>query len=70
MLVGFYGGRYLDRLLGIDPWLSLVGIILGAVAGFRVLLRDIMRLAPSPGDKQKTDTADRREEGSNTPDRE
>ncbi len=43
LLVGYYGGRWLDKLAGTTPWLSLVGIILGIVAGFRVLLRDILR---------------------------
>ncbi len=43
MFVGYHGGRYLDRLLGSEPWLSLVGTVLGVVAGFRVLLRDILR---------------------------
>ncbi len=43
--VGYYGGRWLDGALGTTPWLTLVGTILGLVAGFRVLLRDILREA-------------------------
>jgi len=44
MFIGYVGGRYLDGLLGVSPWLSLVGVILGVVAGFRVLLRDLLRV--------------------------
>ncbi len=45
LFVGYYGGQWLDGRLGTTPWLTLVGTILGIVAGFRVLLRDILREA-------------------------
>jgi hypothetical protein len=31
-------GHWLDGKLGTDPWLSLVGIILGSIVGFRALI--------------------------------
>ena len=37
IVVGYFGGRYLDRWLGTDPYLSYVGLLLGIVAGFRNL---------------------------------
>lgn len=36
-VIGLLGGRWLDGKLGTDPWLSIVGLILGVVAGFRSL---------------------------------
>ena len=41
-LVGFYAGSWLDRRLGTSPWLTLVGIFFGIVAGFRSVLREFM----------------------------
>lgn len=32
-------GHWADGKLGTDPWLALLGIILGSIAGFRSLLR-------------------------------
>jgi ATP synthase protein I len=37
--VGFGMGYFLDRFLGTFPWLTVVFLILGIVAGFRELLR-------------------------------
>ena len=36
--LGFLGGRWLDGKLGTEPWLALVGLLLGVVAGFRNLI--------------------------------
>ena len=61
LFLGYYGGRWLDGLAGTAPWLSLVGILLGIVAGFRVLLRDILRASSRP-ERQDHD-ASREDEG-------
>jgi len=37
--VGFFGGRWLDRLLHISPWLTIIGTVLGIAAGFVNLFR-------------------------------
>ena len=34
-LVGFFVGSWLDRRFGISPWLTILGLILGFVAGAR-----------------------------------
>lgn len=34
-------GYFLDRWLGSSPWLTLIGLGLGIVAGFRELVRTI-----------------------------
>ncbi|MCL6449966.1 MAG: AtpZ/AtpI family protein [Acetobacteraceae bacterium] len=43
MALGYYGGRYLDSRLGTSPYLSLVGLLLGVGAAFRILVRDLLQ---------------------------
>lgn len=38
-MLGAFGGRLLDRLLGTKPWLMIVGIFVGAAAGFMNIFR-------------------------------
>ena len=38
-VLGFWGGRVLDRWLGSAPWLMLVGLLLGIASGFVNLFR-------------------------------
>jgi ATP synthase protein I len=40
-VLGLAGGYYLDRWLGTDPWLMLVGLVLGIAAGFVNLFRAV-----------------------------
>lgn len=40
-LLGWLGGRALDRWLGTDPWLMLVGLLFGIAAGFLNLFRAV-----------------------------
>jgi len=42
--VGAILGYYLDKWLHTDPWLLIVFLILGAIAGFRSLYRALKRL--------------------------
>ena len=37
--VGFAMGYFLDKFLKTSPWLTIIFLILGVVAGFRELLR-------------------------------
>lgn len=39
VLVGAFGGHWLDRWLGTTPWLFLIGFVLGAAAGFLNIFR-------------------------------
>ena len=39
VLVGLYGGKWLDHRFGTGPWLTLVGFGFGVAAGFRALYR-------------------------------
>jgi ATP synthase protein I len=42
-LIGFLGGRFLDRTLGTDPWFMWIGLGLGFLAGFRAVYRVVKR---------------------------
>ena len=42
-VVGMLGGRWLDGQLGTEPWLMLLGLVLGVVAGMRSLIRTARR---------------------------
>ena len=39
VLLGLFIGQYLDGVLGTEPWLLLLFLLLGAAAGFRRLYR-------------------------------
>lgn len=39
VLIGLFVGQYLDEWLGTEPWLLLLFLILGMVAGFRSIFR-------------------------------
>ena len=39
--IGAVGGLYLDDYLGTQPWLTILGVLLGSAAGFRQLFREI-----------------------------
>lgn len=43
-------GYFLDRWLATSPWLTLIGLGLGVVAGFRELIRTIKAAEREEGD--------------------
>lgn len=49
LLIGAFGGRWLDGRLGTAPWLLLLGLLLGLVVGFYELMRVALR--PGPRDE-------------------
>jgi ATP synthase protein I len=48
-VIGMLGGQWLDRKLSTAPYLTLVGLVLGVIAGFRSLLQ-AARPKPKPPD--------------------
>lgn len=56
ILLFLFLGRWLDERLGTEPWLLLLGVLVGAVAGFISLYRQLV-IAPRERDRR------RREEG-------
>ena len=37
--IGYFGGQYLDRKLGVAPWLTWVGFLAGVGAATKAVLR-------------------------------
>lgn len=37
--IGLFAGRWADHRFRTDPWLTLVGVLLGVASGFRELYR-------------------------------
>ena len=56
VLLGLFIGQYLDGVLGTEPWLLLLFLLLGAAAGFRRLYRLLKEVgessSPAPGEKE------------------
>jgi ATP synthase protein I len=46
ILIGYLIGSYLDRLLGTEPWLFYIFLIIGVLAGFKGLWRTAKRYWP------------------------
>lgn len=46
-LVGAFLGYLLDRFLGTKPWLMVVGVVVGAIAGFLNVYRFVQRMNQS-----------------------
>jgi len=43
VMLGLVGGYYLDRYLGTTPWMMLLFLVFGLIAGFRGVLRAVNR---------------------------
>jgi ATP synthase protein I len=43
VLIGLFAGRWVDRRLGTDPWLMIIGLSLGFAAGLRSLMKMMAR---------------------------
>jgi ATP synthase protein I len=59
ILVFLFVGRWLDGRLGTEPWLLLLGVMVGASAGFYSLYRQLV-IAPQ---KKERETKERGEPG-------
>lgn len=46
LIVGYYGGRYVDRWLGTGQWVTVILMVLGVVAAFRSLFRRLGHKGP------------------------
>jgi F0F1-type ATP synthase assembly protein I len=57
-IIGLLGGKWLDGKLGTQPWLRLVGLVLGVTAGLRSLLRTARR-ANQESAAKRDDTDDK-----------
>lgn len=53
VLIGAFGGYWLDQWLGTTPWLFLIGFFLGTAAGFLNIFRLIASEKGEKGGKGK-----------------
>ena len=59
--IGYFGGHWIEHRLGGAPWVSLVGLLFGVVAGFRELVRIAKRVM------RDQEAADQAENGEGKP---
>ncbi|HAR46971.1 MAG: hypothetical protein A2X56_11930 [Nitrospirae bacterium GWC2_57_13] len=55
LVIGFYIGLKLDEYFGTSPWLTIVFLILGIIAGFKNLVTLSRRIEELDNDKDKKD---------------
>lgn len=51
VLLGFFGGQYLDRLFGTAPWLLLTGVLTGIAVGVAGIYKTLMGFLGERGRK-------------------
>jgi len=44
VVLGLFGGSWLDKKYGTNPWLTVVGMVLGVAVGFNMLFRVARKL--------------------------
>lgn len=60
VLIGLFGGQWLDEKLGTGGWLTFLGLALGVTAGFRSLWQQLQR-ANRDAERQEREERERRE---------
>ena len=60
VMIGFFGGRWLDARFGVGPWLSLVGFFFGSAAAAKAIHRTWAEM-------QRVTTREEREKGNPSP---
>ena len=56
--IGYLGGQYLDRKLGVAPWLMWVGFAAGVGAGIKALVRVVRSYKKSLAEEATEDRPD------------
>ena len=55
IILFLFAGRWLDARLGTEPWLLLLGVMLGAVGGFVSLYRQLV-IVPRDRERRQRET--------------
>jgi ATP synthase protein I len=55
ILVGLFGGRWLDRKLGTGGWLTVIGLCFGIAAGVRSLMRALRQANKDAEEEERKD---------------
>ena len=53
VMLGLFGGMWLDRTIGTWPWLMLVGVCLGMAAGMKGVFRAVREADRMAADREK-----------------
>jgi len=56
--IGYFGGQYLDRKLGVAPWLTWVGFAAGVGASIKALVRVVRSYKKSLAEEAPEDRPD------------
>ena len=56
--IGYFGGQYLDRKLGVAPWLTWVGFAAGVGAAIKALVRVVRSYQKSLEKEAQEDRSD------------
>jgi F0F1-type ATP synthase assembly protein I len=56
--IGYLGGQYLDRKLGVAPWLTWVGFAAGVGASIKALIRVVRSYRKGLEEEAKEDSPD------------
>jgi ATP synthase protein I len=62
IIIGYLGGRFLDRKLGTTPWISYAGLVAGMGAAIKALLRVIRSYQRENAPTPDSTTADKHDE--------
>jgi len=54
IVIGYFLGRWLDRIFGTDPWLTVVFSIFGIAGGFLNAFRTAVRIGREEDEASKT----------------
>lgn len=54
VIIGLLVGYYMDRWLGTQPWLMLLWLVFGLVAGFRGVIRAVGRAERAANEEEAT----------------
>lgn len=57
-IIGWWFGRFLDRRWGTEPYLMIVGIVLGFIASGREIWK-LIKLASGPDDSARADKTEK-----------
>ena len=55
MVIGVFGGRWLDEKWGTEPWMLIIGSLVGMASGFYHFFKTVLRLDKEQKEKKKDD---------------
>lgn len=58
VLVGLGMGYYLDKYFGTKPWLTVVFLIFGIIAGYKNMFREMQRIQKKEADADARNSSD------------